>query len=255
MKLVEKHIIKSSNPNYMTLDQICFLSKNLYNSALYTVRQNFFLYENILKEGKQPSNKRYLNYNDINNQFVKSQQNDYYALPTKVAQQTLKLVDKNFMSFFSLWKKKDIKKKSIPHYLDKLKGRYVTTFTIQAISKKYLKNGIIRLSGIDNFELKTNIEPNNIQQVRIIPKSNHIVIEVVYNYQEKPLLLDNKRYAAIDLGLNNLATMISNVIKPVIMNGKPLKSINHFYNKKRAYYQSKLGEKNPMFGKKLEGKL
>lgn len=240
MKLVEKHIIKSTHPSYQTLDQICFLSKNLYNIALYTIRQNFFSYEKTVGEGKQPKNKRYLNYNDINNEFVKSKQIDYYKLPAKVAQQTLKLVDKNFMSFFSLLKKKDIKKKSIPRYLDKSKGRFVTTFTIQAISKKYLKQEIIKLSGVDDFELHTKVNAKEIQQVRIIPKGHHMVVEVVYNYQEKDLKEDNNRYASIDLGLNNLATVASNVTTPLIINGRPLKSINHFYNRKRADYQSRL---------------
>lgn len=51
---------------------------------------------------------------------------------------------------------------------------------------------------------------------------------------------DNKRYASIDLGLNNLATVGSNVMKPFIINGKPLKSINQFYNKKLAKLKSNL---------------
>jgi putative transposase len=51
---------------------------------------------------------------------------------------------------------------------------------------------------------------------------------------------DNGRYCSIDLGINNLATIGSNVIKPVIINGKPLKSINQYYNKKLSEYKSKL---------------
>ena len=61
--------------------------------------------------------------------------------------------------------------------------------------------------------------------------------------------LNNDRYCSIDLGINNLATVSSNVIKPFIINGKPIKSINQFYNKKLAYYKSKL--KNRKTSKKI----
>ena len=39
MKLIEKHIIKPSNYNYKEIDQLCFLSKNLFNAVNYIVRQ------------------------------------------------------------------------------------------------------------------------------------------------------------------------------------------------------------------------
>ena len=42
------------------------------------------------------------------------------------------------------------------------------------------------------------------------------------------------------MGLNNLATVSSNVIKPFIFNGKPLKSINQYYNKHKAHLMSLL---------------
>ena len=42
MLLVEKQIIRPSNPLYKELDHLCFLSKNLYNVTLYTIRQHYF---------------------------------------------------------------------------------------------------------------------------------------------------------------------------------------------------------------------
>ena len=53
-----------------------------------------------------------------------------------------------------------------------------------------------------------------------------------------PIKENNNRYASIDLGINNLATVASNIITPIIINGRPLKSINNFYNKKLALYKS-----------------
>ena len=228
MQLVEQHIIKKSDDRYKELDEVCFKSKNLYNAALYEIRQHFF------------NTKQFLNWFLIDKMFKEKKQCDYYNLPCKVSQQTLKLLNQNFESFFSLKKNKNYnKKKSIPKYLDKFKGRFVAVYTNQAISKKELKNGIIHLSGTD-VKIKTNINGNDIAQVRIVPKNSYYKVEVVYDIEETNELEDNGNYCAIDLGVNNLASVSFNNSKPFIVNGRPLKSINQFYNKRKAALQSKL---------------
>lgn len=228
MQLVEQHIIKKNDDRYKILDEVCFKSKNLYNAALYEIRQHFF------------NTKQFLNWFSVDKIFKEKKQDDYYSLPCKVSQQTLKLLNQNFKSFFSLLKKKNYtKKKSIPKYLDKSKGRFVAVYTNQAISKKKLRNGIIQLSGTD-FKIKTKVDGNSINQVRIVPKNSYYKVEVIYEVEEIEELEDNEKYAAIDLGVNNLATVSFNESKPFIINGKPLKSINQFYNKRKAELQSKL---------------
>lgn len=226
MILSERHIIKNLEL-FNELDNMCFLSKNLYNKGLYIVRQHFF------------NTEKYLNYNALENILKKSNDVDYYALPTKVSQQILMVLDNNFKSFFKLLEKKKKglynEKVKIPKYLDK-DSRNLLIFTSQAISKKFIKNGIIKLSNVKST-IKTKVK--TIKQVRIIHKGNHIVVEVLYEKQSKDIVTNN-RYAAIDLGLNNLATISSNVTKPFIVNGKPLKSINQYYNKTKSNLQSKL---------------
>ena len=192
---------------------------------MYLIKQEYF------------KTKKYLNYYDINKILVDNHQFDYYNLPTKVSQQTLKMVDQNFKSFFKHIKSKNKSKKvNIPKYLDK-NGRYITIYTNQSISKIELKNGFVKLSGTD---VKIKTKHKDIQQVRIIHKGNHIVVEVIYITQEKPLKDNNGRYVSIDLGLNNLCTLGSNIIRPIIINGKPLKSINQYYNKKISKLKSDL---------------
>ena len=224
MILVERHIIKQSNSFYNELDNLCFLSKNLYNSALYTVRQFYF------------TNKKYFNWIKVNNQFVSEKQQDYYDLPCKVSQQTLKMVDQNMKSFFNAIKAKKSKAK-LPKYLDKVKGRFVVTYTNQAISKKALQNGYIELSKT-NIKIKTKVK--NVKQVRIVPQNNFIVVEV--SYEVRPKLHDNSKemYCGIDFGLNNLMTCSFQNDSPLIINGKPLKSINWRYNKEKSRLQSLL---------------
>ena len=111
------------------------------------------------------------------------------------------------------------------------------TYTNQAISynNRNIPKGYIKLSGT-TFLIKTNVE--KIKFVRIVPKTNYIVIEIGYEKIEKPLV-QNNNYASIDIGVNNLATITSNVFKPLIINGKPIKSINQYYNKIISHLSSK----------------
>ena len=223
MQLVEQHIIKKSNPLYKELDTMCFLSKNLYNQALYRVRQYYF------------DNKKYLTYvNNVNN-LTNENNIDYISLPRKVSQWVCKQVDLNFKSFFSSLKSKNINHKvRIPRYLDK-NGRNILTFTNQAISYKELKQGYLKLSGCKN---KIKVLHNNIQQVRVIPQANRYMVEIIYTVPDTEVK-SNTNFVGIDLGLNNLATIGGNTIKPIIINGRPLKSINQFYNKKLSKLKSK----------------
>lgn len=230
MKLVEQHIIKRNNKLYKFLDELCFSSKNLYNTALYEIRQQYF------------KDKSYLNYYNINKLLHDRNDENYFSLPSNTSQETLKLLDKNFNSFFKSIKSKNINHKiSIPKYLDKEKGRQIVVYNKMTLSKKYLEQNIIKLP-------KSNIEFNskhckNLSQVRIIPRNSYIIIEVIYNKEEKQIKFDNHRYLSIDMGINNLATCTSNTSKSFIINGKPVKSINQYYNKKKAKLQSKLQNK------------
>lgn len=228
MILTERHIIKKNDCRFEDLQNICKLSKNLYNVALYKIRQQFF------EDGK------FLTAFSLDGILRKEQNIDYNALPQKVSQQTLKMVEQNFKSFFGLLKLKAKgkydEKVKLPKYLDK-DGCFVTTYTNQAISKVALKGGFIQFSKT-NIRIKTSVE--NVQQVRIVPKGNHLVVEVLYVVKEKELKDDNSRYCSIDLGVGNLATIGSNVLKPIIINGKPLKSVNQYYNKQLAKLKSEL---------------
>jgi putative transposase len=62
---------------------------------------------------------------------------------------------------------------------------------------------------------------------------------------------------SIDLGVSNLATVTSNKkeITPFIINGKPLKSINQYYNKTLSLEKSSLKKRNNKGGSKKLRKL
>ena len=227
MYLTEKHIIKKSHPFYDECDNLCFQSKNIYNQAMYNVRQHYF------------NTKTYLNYY-ANYDLAKTQE-CYDYLPKKVFCQILKLVDRNFKAFFGGLKSSKVKKARLPKYLDKVNGRFITIFPKQAVGQReFKKNGLLHLSQTEIY-IKTKLTDfNSLKEVRIIPRERHYVIEVVYEVKEKTRKQNNS-IAAIDLGLNNLATTtFNNGGTPLVINGRPIKSINQYYNKQKACYQSRL---------------
>lgn len=231
MRQVERHIVKQSNPIWFEIDSLCFLSKNLYNYANYIVRQSFIL------------DQVYLGYNKVYHQV--KERPDYKALPAKVSQQILILLDKNWQSFmkanlsYKETPEKFTGKPRLPKYKHKSKGRNLLIYTNQAISKPYLKKGIVKLSGT---EIKIPTKINNIAQARVIPKIGQYVIEIVYEKPEESTVINSNAVAAIDIGVDNLAASTSNQkgFIPILINGRPLKSLNQFYNKKKAKLQSLL---------------
>ena len=234
---VEKHIIKKSHPYYDMFCEFTHLSKNLYNHANYLVRKEFV------------DNGKWLRYFDLC-KLLKSDLDfpDYRNMPAaQSAQQVLHLLDNNWKSFFKSikdWSKNKDKysgQPRLPKYKPK-DGKMVLPLTNQQVR---VKGNLLhfpqsfcgftvkpRCVTLDNFE--------KINQVRIIPKGHSFCLEVVYSISvESELRSDNGRYMSIDLGLDNLATVVTNTgLNPIIINGKGLKSNNQYYNKKKAHYQS-----------------
>lgn len=171
--------------------------------------------------------------------FVSSNNIDYRALPyAQTAQYVVVQVEKMYKAFFAALKSHKMQGKKIrpPKYKDKINGRNVVIYTKQSI---HIKDNIITLK-THKGNITFKINRTNIQQIRIVPKGNHIVIECLYKVECKAFKGDNKRYGGIDLGVNNLCTFTSNIGQSIIYNGRPLKSINQYYNKKKAKLQSEL---------------
>ena len=226
IQLTQQIIVSNKSSKFAQLDELCFLSKNLYNVALYHIRQYY------KETGK------YLTYNELAKILSDSDNEDYRAMPyAQSAQQVLMQVDRQYKSFFASLKSKKMqgKKVRLPKYKDKKNGRNVFIYTNQVAK---VSDGVVCLK-TKQETLSFSILADSIQQVRLVPKANHIVVEIIYN-KEYTIKQDNNRYASIDLGLNNLCTLTSNVAQSIVVDGKRLKSINYYYNKTKANLQSKL---------------
>jgi putative transposase len=234
MQLVEQHVIDRKDPRYTVIDAAAFQSKNLYNAALYEMRQAFF------------TDGIYFNYHEIQRRMQSHEA--YKALPAKVSQQVLMQLHHDWESFFkardayALDPSKFLGRPKLPGYKHKTKGRNMLVYTIQAISrgKKGLQRGMIKPSML---AIEVHTKQKDIDQVRIVPRKGFYVVEAVYGKEVKQAPVNPAFYAGIDIGMNNLVALTSNKpnFKAIIVNGRPVKSVNQFYNKRKAELQKQLG--------------
>lgn len=243
---VEKHIIKKSHPHYPMFCDYTHLAKNLYNHANFLVRNEF------TNTGK------WLRHHELDKILRQDvDYPDYKNMPAaQSAQQTLQLLDKNWKSFFNAikdWSRNKDKytgKPKLPKYKPK-DGKMVFMLTNQQVR---LRDDLLyfpksfqgftvkpRCVRLDNFK--------RINQIRIVPNNQIFCVEIVYSISvDDTLLPDNGRYMSIDLGLDNLATIVTNTgLNPIIVNGKGLKANNQYYNKKNAHYQKVAKQMNDKF--------
>ena len=230
---VKQQLKHLSKEEYLSLRELSHTAKNLYNQAVYNVRQYYF------QENK------YLNYQK-NNSLLKNSEN-YKTLNSNMSQQILKEVDGSFKSFFGLLKKKNngmynVKVK-LPSYLPK------NSFTTLVIGFVRLNEDTLVIPYSNSFKknhkkISIKIPPillgKKIKEIRIIPKFNARFFEVQYTYevQEEQRNLDKNHALAIDFGINNLATCVTSKGRSFIIDGKKLKSINQWFNKENARLQS-----------------
>ena len=233
MILVEQQLIKSHDQRFSPLMEMCHCSKDLYNAALYNIRQHYF-------ETKNDSSIKYKFLSYVENWRRLKNTEVFKKLQSHTSQEVIKQVDRDFKSFFALICKKNngeyASRCSIPKYKDK-DGFNVLIYEGSDFNKKQIEQGILK---IPKSKILIKTKQTNIKQVRIIPRGNHLVAEVLYEVEEPALLEDNNRYAAIDLGIDNLCSVSSNCCNSFIINGKPVKSINQYYNKKKAKLQRRV---------------
>ena len=233
---VEKHFIKQNNLYYPMFCDFAHKAKNLYNHANFLVRNEFI------------KNNKWLRYNEMDKMLKTDLKfDDYKQMPTaQSAQQVLRLLDKNWKSFFITikdWSKnkdKYLGRPKLPKYKAK-DGKHILILTNQNVKLK--DNMLVFPKTFCGFIIQPQfIKHDNFvsfQQVRFIPKYKSFIVELVYNIEvPNKILPDNKRYLSVDIGLDNLATVVNNTgLKPIIINGKGLKSINKYYNKQMSHYR------------------
>lgn len=222
-------------PQTEHLVNLCKVSNNLYNQALYLFRQ-------ALK-----NENKWLWYADMD-KLMKTTPNlegeiNYKLLKAQVSQQILKVLDRNVKAYCKAikdFKAQPSKYKAMPQLpsFRKRGSLFNLYYTNQAAS---IKDGKIRLAKDLNIIIpqwdKYKERIQDFQQVRIIPSGKKLKVEIVYRYEIKDENLDKTRYASIDLGIDNLATMVTDN-GSFLYSGKFLKSYNRNFNRQLARLQS-----------------
>ena len=229
MKTWKQNLKHLTSKQYQMLREMCHLSKNVYNESLYNIRQHYF------SEGS------YLRY-EANYPLMKTSEN-YKRLGANVAQQTMRNADYSFKSFFGLLKlaksgRYESWRIRLPHYLPK-DGLFKLCLT-----QAQIKDGKFRVPVSPEMRkeypdkvmigIPEYIRDKKIHQIHIVPKHNGKFFEVVYMFDdEEPeqVKLDSSKFLGIDLGVNNLASCVTNEGESFIIDGKKLKSINQWYNR------------------------
>ena len=240
----ETHIIKESHPIYNWILEECLRSRILYNKALFIYRQAFTGNHDKIEDFKPIiRHEKFISSFELVKQMAKLKDVDYYAMTKKNSgTQVVCQVDKTMKSWFASLKtyKKDPSKfrgkPRIPSYKKKDElNCLVYTYADASLQK----DGTINISRKIKLPIHTNLK--NFQQIRLVPKTGYVQVEIIYNKEINVTNLDKTRAIGIDLGLNNLMTITSNIGNiSNLVNGRPLKSINQYYNKRKAHLMSLL---------------
>ena len=235
--------LKLNKEQFTIIDRMSYRAKALYNSSLYEINKHF------------QNTKEYLNYNSIDLLMKNHPENTVYrSLPSRISQQLLMKLHKDYKSFFALLKKKQnkdydkqidtpkFKSKDSRKELIFVKSKTSSSFIfkdgwIYITVSKDLHEGRLKLCRVPDY-LKDKDFENEIKILEIVPKLGYYELHIKYEEEAKTPNNLNSNWCSIDLGLNNLCTVTSNVHKAYLINGRAIKSINQKFNKKIAKLKS-----------------
>lgn len=217
------------------LDTLFKVSNNLWNQALYMFRQRL------------DNDGIWLWYNDMD-KIMKQTLNlngecNYRLLKAQCSQQILRTLDKSIKAYCKSikdWKKHPEKYKAMPRMPQYRKrgGMFNLFYTKQSAT---IKDGQMRLTKdllvtIPQWEWYGK-DVSMFNQIRLIPEREKVKVEIVYEKELVVSDVDKSKYASIDLGIDNLATMVTSD-SCIIWSGKHLKSYNRYFNKRLSKLQS-----------------
>ena len=262
---VEKSIVRYGNENFKACGRVCQKARRVINRANYIIRNE------KLKGDKRP------NHRDADKMMKKGVLDSadialYKKLPSGVAQRMTQIIGSEWKGFFEAIKEykanpdKFEARPKPPGYARRAKTTYIprNSFSVKDGFIHFAKALELKPVSIqricDEQVVNAGKGTNTIKEVRIVPTGNCYQIEVVYDrLLSKPYsknhsaLLDRSKHLFIDIGLNNLACLVSDQpdYQPVLINGRTLKHANAKYNKEVAKLRS-LGKQRHIKAKSVK---
>ena len=232
MKLVEKHKIYKSHPAYSKLDYMSRKANNLYNQCVYFAKRS----ENLSEDLKNL---------DKTMKSFPSEHDNYRSLGySACAQQVLRLFQENLRSYFAAikdYKKNPTKYTGRPQFpkFRKSGDRFQVIFTNQTAK---LVDQVVNIAP-RTFENKLSIKvrtrsAKKLCQVAFSPRNNYFLMYIIYEVDDPVVSRHSNKFAAIDVGLSNLATVTFSEEDDPILYRSDLTKINHDFNRLTSNYVS-----------------
>lgn len=262
---IYKCYIKNDNSLYNILNEWSHLANNLYNESIFIMRQLFTglakspdkrqklettTIEDVLKIAKLYNKKiilneeqRLVNYLFLDFYFKKTNNENYYSL---LPRQTAQSVIKEANIKFSDWLKalKDYKKNP-SRYTGKPKmPKYKTsggcaTFSLtnqDIVFKKKKHNYIVKFPKTKaTLSFNKKLKDERLKIVNV--KKEYGMFKVTFLFEnlcDKKANLKSGVFCGIDLGVNNLAAIVTSNGDSLLVKGEFIKSKNQWFNKKIA---------------------
>ncbi|NEO73177.1 transposase [Moorena sp. SIO3H5] len=98
--------------------------------------------------------------------------------------------------------------------------------------------------GLSEFyvEFSSNLDWESIKEVRILPRNGQFYVEFVYKIESKGVNIDSSRMLGIDHGIDNWLTCVDTLGNGFIIDGKHVKSLNQWYNKRVSFLKEGHGK-------------
>lgn len=235
-------------------------AKEFYNSCLYLTRFRYFEFAGKTEKLDYEARRSYEvedwfnneeafigNYYSYGGSFIKKVQEAIGTkLKVKDRQTILRKVCADWTAYFKTKEAmKDTEVKvNLPGY--KRFDYLVCEFDKQMLKTfEYEEKRVLGFLGVESrIKAPEWLKEEEIQAARFKYKNNYLYVEIIYKKKDKKKnKVLKKRVAAIDPGLNSIATMtFSWMKKPIAIRGKHLKSINQLYNKTVAELNEKISE-------------
>lgn len=262
---VEKYIVRYGNENFKACGRVCQIARRVSNRANYIIRNEKL--EGDKRPGHRDADKMMkTGVLDIADIAL------YKKLPSGVAQRMTQIIGSEWKGFFEALKEyksnpdKFEASPKPPGYARRAKTAYIprNSFSVKDGFIHFAKALELKPVSVHRLcdEQAVNAEKgtNTIKEVRIVPTGNCYQIEVVYDRllskpytKNQSALLDRSKHLFIDIGLNNLACLVSDQpdYQPVLINGRTLKYVNAKYNKEAAKLRS-LGKQRHIKAKSVK---
>ena len=243
---------------FTTISKLNDIRMNTYNKKVNKVKQNKELdsieKETLLNELSPllfeypSSSKWFISYNILDGILKVNKNTDYLALPSQVNQAAMKEVYASWKGYFNALKdykrnpSKYTGKPKLPKYIKDPMSTCVFTNIVCKLGvnengKTYLRFPLTN----SKLWLGKYINPEaRLKQVKVKPLHDRFEVHIILEEPDTSMeVKEPKNIIALDLGVDNIATISNNIgLPPIVIKGNVLKSKNQWFNKKIAYYQS-----------------